>query len=319
MSTSSGRAQAQKKVRRQKQFVAVGSVVLLAILGFEMTKVLPHSDGQSAAPPVTSAITSSSAVAPAPSSGWNLPDTGRVVVQRNADQLISFGLFGSKDPFVQQLAVAATPAAAARAAPATVAPAATPASPTAVKPSKPLGVGLTPVPNTTPAPSTPANPSTSVPTAPALPTTTTSQTTPIAPEATPPAVLISTNGVCEKVALKGTFPSGEDIFRLVVIATNGKSVEIGVAGGSYDSGQATVTLKLEQKLTLVNTSDGTQYVIQFKSKCDVVRPARADGGSAAATPPPPSPLPPVPTTTTTSTTTTPIVPDSLDTTTTPTG
>ena len=61
--------------------------------------------------------------------------------------------------------------------------------------------------------------------------------------------------------------------------------------------------------------DGTRYVIQFKSKCDVVRAASTDGGFAA---PPPAPVPPAPTTTTTSTTATPIVPDSLDTTTTPT-
>jgi hypothetical protein len=40
MSTSSGKsASPEKRFRRQKQFVAVGSVVLLAILGFEMTKV----------------------------------------------------------------------------------------------------------------------------------------------------------------------------------------------------------------------------------------------------------------------------------------
>ena len=66
-----------------------------------------------------------------------------------------------------------------------------------------------------------------------------------------------------------------------------------------------MTLKLEQKLTLVNTGDGTRYVIQLKSKCDVVRPATADGGSAAA--PSLPPVPPAPATTTTSTTTTPIV------------
>ena len=61
--------------------------------------------------------------------------------------------------------------------------------------------------------------------------------------------------------MNGTFPADEDIFRLVSIAKNGKSVKIGVVGGSYDSGAATATLKLGEKLTLVNTADGTRYVI----------------------------------------------------------
>ena len=64
----------------------------------------------------------------------------------------------------------------------------------------------------------------------------------------------------------GTFPSNENIFRLVSIAQNGKSVEIGIVGGSFDSGQPTATLKLGEKLTLVNTADGTRYVIALKAK-----------------------------------------------------
>ena len=73
---------------------------------------------------------------------------------------------------------------------------------------------------------------------------------------------------------------------------------------------STATLKLGDKLTLVNTADGTRYVIVLKAKCEV-----------NTTPVPTAPTTTTSTTTTTTTTTTattPIVTDSLDTTT-PTG
>jgi hypothetical protein len=121
-------------------------------------------------------------------------------------------------------------------------------------------------------------------------------------------VLISTNGVCETVNLQGTFPQNENIFRVVWIAKDGKSVKVAVVGGSYDSGEAATTLKMGQTLTLVNTADGTRYVIALKTKCD----AQSQPAPATPTTTTSSPVPPAPTTTAT----TPIVPDSLDGTTT---
>jgi hypothetical protein len=116
--------------------------------------------------------------------------------------------------------------------------------------------------------------------------------------------------------VKATFPATENIFVLVEIAENGKSVKIAIAGGSYDSGQPTATIKLGQKLTLVNTSDGSRYVISLEAKCAVTAPApgaasasaSAAGATAAA---PPAPTPP--------TSTTPIVTDPYDTTPPPSG
>jgi hypothetical protein len=132
--------------------------------------------------------------------------------------------------------------------------------------------------------------------------------------------LISTNGVCERIAEKGTFPANEGIFRIISIAPGGKSVEVGVVGGSYDNGQATATLKLGQKLTLVNTADGTRYVIVLESKCNVVAqpsgatptaPVAPSAPSAPTAPTTPT-APATPTPTTSPTTTSPIVTDSLD-------
>ncbi len=46
---------------------------------------------------------------------------------------------------------------------------------------------------------------------------------------------------------------------LARVAKNGKSVEIGIAGGEYASGGETITLGLGKKLTLQNTADGSRY------------------------------------------------------------
>jgi hypothetical protein len=121
--------------------------------------------------------------------------------------------------------------------------------------------------------------------------------------------------------VKGTFPVAENIFRLVSVAKDGKSVQIGIVGGSFDSGQPTATLKLGDKLTLVNTADGTRYVIELKTKCANVAQSGSTSTTPATTSPQSVPTTPVtpapaPATTTTETVTTPIVTDSDDTTTT---
>ncbi len=138
---------------------------------------------------------------------------------------------------------------------------------------------------------------------------------PAAPVVAPTAVAISTNGVCENVAVNGTFPGTEDIFRVISIAKDGKSVKIGVVGGAYDSGQSAATLKLGEKLTLVNTADGTRYVLLLKAKCDVeTLPVSGSTTVPTATATATVAAPTTPTTIAT----TPIVTDALDTTT-PTG
>jgi hypothetical protein len=320
MSATSAKEQMARKVRRQKQFVAIGSLVLLALLGFQLPKLMGGSE--TAAPVVSStAPTSGSPLAVASGS---LPDTDQPVIQRDAGQLLSFGLFKSKDPFVQQLSTLASPLSEPPAPSPIPVPAVTttPAATTTVpKPTPVPGGGgapttstpssTVPFPSTTPSP-TPAPAPVPAPTTPATPTqpATTTATTPAAPTAAPTSVAISTNGYCETVSVNGTFPGNEDIFRVVSIAKDGKSAKIAVVGGAYDSGQATATLKMGEKLTLVNTADGTRYLIVLKAKCDVESTPVAPSISSTSTS----------TTTTvaavppTTTVTTPIVTDSLDTT-----
>lgn len=291
------KALADKKVKRQKQMIAFGSVILLALLGFQLPKLLGGGSEQAAPPlPVPSAPSqpgSPLAVAPG-----KLPNTDHVVVQPQTDKLLSFGLFKSKDPFVQQLSTN----------PDQVGPSPSPVPPpeTVTQPVVPPTPGdTTPTGTTTPGTTVPIIPPPSTTPSPTTPTGTTTT-----PAPAPTAVALATNGSCEEVALKGTFPSDEDIFRLVWIARDGKSVKIAIVGGAYDSGVEAATLKLGDKLTLVNTADGTRYVIVLKAKCDV---------KTAPVPTAPTTTSTTTTTTTTTTTaTTPIVTDSLDTTT-PTG
>jgi hypothetical protein len=315
MSRESVKSLAEKRVRRQKIFIAVGSVALLAILGFELPKVMGGKGGSEAVAPATvpAVVAGAAPVVPA----GKLPNTDQVVVHRDSNQLISFGLFKSKDPFVQQLSTTTDAEQ-----PAAPAPIPAPAAPTATPSDVPAG-GSSPAPPAVVPPGVVVTP-TQTPTTGGSGSTGTppATTTPGAAVPAPTEALIATNGVCERVSVKGTFPTDENIFRLVSIAKDAKSVEVGIVGGSFDNGHPTATLKLGEKITLVNTADGTRYEIVLKTSCNLQAPA---GGSTTTQATATTPVAPAPTTTsstgtttTTATATTPIVTDSLDSTT-PTG
>ena len=327
MSRESVKSLAEKRVRRQKIFIAVGSVALLAILGFELPKMMGGKEaGEAAAPTTAPALTPGAApVVPA----VKLPNTDQVVVLRDSNQLISFGLFKSKDPFVQQLST--TPAGAEQSSSTPSAPAGSTGAPGTTAPSSsPAGTSSPPTPTGTSSPPTPAVvPPGAVGTPPQTPTTggsgstgtTPATATPATPVPAPTEALIATNGVCERVSVEGMFPTDENIFRLVSIAKNGKSVEVGIVGGSFDNGHPTAMLKVGEKITLVNTADGTRYEIVLKTSCNLASPAAGSTTTQSTTT---TPVAPAPTTTTpadtapattTTTATTPIVTDSLDTTT----
>ena len=61
------------------------------------------------------------------------------------------------------------------------------------------------------------------------------------------------------------FPATEPTFVLVSVAANGKSVEVGIAGGEYADGGETLKLVLGKKLTLQNTADGSGYELELRS------------------------------------------------------
>jgi len=86
-------------------------------------------------------------------------------------------------------------------------------------------------------------------------------------------------------------------------------------GGAYDNGNATVTIKLGERITLVNTADGTRYAILMKARCDVETSAVAGGTTTTSTTTSSTSTTSVTPPTNAPTVTTPIVTDALDTTT----
>jgi hypothetical protein len=81
--------------------------------------------------------------------------------------------------------------------------------------------------------------------------------------AKPSSAEISVNGNTESVAVGGQFPASSPTFVLVSL-TKG-SAKIGIAGGSLEGSKQTVTLKKSVPLTLMNTADGTRYVLRLVS------------------------------------------------------
>jgi len=85
-----------------------------------------------------------------------------------------------------------------------------------------------------------------------------------APRARASTAKLSVNGVTTSVATGATFPQDEPIFKLVSVTKN--AAKVGIVGGTYATGSQTITLKRGGKpVTLMNTADGTTYVLRLLS------------------------------------------------------
>jgi hypothetical protein len=239
------------KAKRQKIYAGVGGVLLLAVLAFQVPrtlKMMHPADASSSSPPPAASSASTPTPISAPSlSGGNAaaataapggdgitdPDA---VPPPQSGQLLAFGLFRSKDPYVQQLnlngATAPTGAVSSSGPTGSSGPAAGGSGAGAGG-----GGGSTP---TSPPASTPATPATPLTTA-----------------------VISVNGAPESVQVGGTFPTSDPYFKLVSLTKKG--AKISIAGGSLDNGAPTVRLTKNKALTLMNTADGTRYVLRLVS------------------------------------------------------
>jgi hypothetical protein len=234
------------KAKRQKIYAAIGGVILLAVLAFQVPRTLKllHQSNASAssAPSSSSTTTSSTSTGPiAPPSlggGNSTPSTGAVSSDGISDpgvlpapqsgQLLAFSRFQTKDPFAQQLNVGATGAAGP-----TGATGATGAGGQTGGGGSGSGSG-----------GTGGN-----------------------PQNQPPAKLtsatISVNGVSEAVQVGGQFPASNPTFVLVSVTRT--TAKVGIAGGSIQGAKQTVTLKKNTPVTLMNTADGTRYVLRLLS------------------------------------------------------
>jgi hypothetical protein len=226
------------KAKRQKIIAAVGGVLLLGLLAFQVPRTMKmlHQSAPSSSSSSTSTTTTPSSVptaaggnvtAAALTGGDGLTDPDAVPAPKSG-QLLAFGRFRTKDPFVQQLGTSgSTGGSGATAEPAATQPAA--ANTPAVSPSAMPAAGPSASPRTVKVVASTAR--------------------------------ISVNGSPQTVQVGRSFPSADPVFKLVSLT--GTTARIGIAGGSLENGEATVALKKGKALTLLNTADGTRYVLRL--------------------------------------------------------
>jgi hypothetical protein len=210
-----------ERERKQKIFVAVGGLVLLALLAFQLPKLLGGSDTEAAGTTTDTATVAGETTPPADTavpSSVALVDTDRPLAPLPG-QLRSFGTFTRKDPFVQQLASSSSGEGDGDGGTAASKPAddgQTPAKP----PSKGFSVGGT---------------------------------------AAASVTVISVNGARQTLAPGTAFPAADPVFVLVSEQPGAKTVVVSVAGGAYANGDRATKLKLGEPIVLVNTATGARY------------------------------------------------------------
>src|SRR3954469_16372577 len=239
------------KQARQKKIAIGGAVMLLALLAYQGPKTLKMLKGPQAVPTPTSTAPATAApgttapvsagaageVPAAPAPELSAVADSDLSPEAEEGQLATFERFASKDPFAQQAEPVAT------------------APPPAAAPND--GTKSDPAPTTSD-----EKPAAGGAAGGADGGFTTGTPTPAGPELAT-ATSISVNGAAEDVAVDASFPKDEPTFVLAKVAKNGKSVEIGIAGGEYADGGDTITLALGKKLTLQNTADGSRYELEL--------------------------------------------------------
>jgi hypothetical protein len=225
------------KAKRQKIIAAVLGAVLLAVLAFQLPRTLKmlHQSSASASPaaPASTATGTTGATgalaatagSTSTAGGDGLSDPG-VLPAPQSGQLLGFSRFRSKDPFTQQIDLEHAGDTGGSSTGATTTQASSKQSkPSGTKTSTPPTTGVT--------------------------------------AAKPSSAEISVNGNAESVAVGAQFPASNPTFVLVSLTKT--SAKVGIAGGSIEGGKQTVTLKKGVSLTLMNTADGTRYVLRLVS------------------------------------------------------
>jgi hypothetical protein len=238
------------KAKRQKVIAAVGGVILLGVLAFQVPRTLKmlHQSNANAADTTPTATTSNttatgpiaapslgggnataSAASNVSSDGVNDPD---VLPAPQSGQLLAFSRFRSKDPFSQQIGLDCASGDSQQGCASTSSGTSSGSTKPPVKsPGGTVTTTMTPSRGGTAAKLTSA--------------------------------VISVNGTSETVHVGASFPASAPTFKLVSLTKT--SAGVGIAGGSLASGNQTVTLKLNRQLTLMNTADGTRYVLRLLS------------------------------------------------------
>jgi len=242
----------KQREKRVKIAAIIGTVLFLAVAAYEIPSMLavmnkkppPGSTIDNGPSSVLPNVAGGTTAAPAAVSG-QLVDTD-VPPASGEGQLVSFSVFQTKNPFTPQVSNVEAPS-----------DSGSSASPTtAEKPGADVSTGTT----TTPTDTTAGPPAgTVVPPSESPPAT----TTPTSITPVQPTVAISVNNTVSHVATQGTFPTGAPVFRLVSWSKG--VAQIGIVGGSYATGDATIALRLGSPVTLENQTDGKRYKIELLS------------------------------------------------------
>jgi hypothetical protein len=266
------------KAKRQKKIAIIGGVLFVALLAYQVPKTMKMLNAKPlTAADVAGASTTATTTPAAPATGTpasTTPETGVTApapvgsppTETGADQLVVNADL-SPTPLEGQLASL------------TQFTTKDPFRQQATSATVPEAGTGTPTPTPTP---------TSPPTGGTTGGSFTPSPTPPGPA--PTLATLSVNGVEMAVPVKTDFPSDSPFFTLVSMTTT--TVKIGIAGGSLATGANTVLLKKGKPLTLMNTADGTRYVIVFVSVGDTTTPG------TATTPPPTTTTPATGTSTT---------------------
>jgi hypothetical protein len=236
------------KEKKQKIIAAVGGLLLLGLLAFQVPRTMKMLN-QSAAPPpppatAPSTVPTDPSVLPTPgavgegagptaSGGGTLVDSDLQPTAATG-QLEAFGRFSSKDPFVEQVQEPVSGGGASSGSGSSSS-----GSGGSKQPSEPGDGGVVGK------PSAPSGGGGSKPSAAAG------------------SAVISVNGTDETVAVGGDFPKDSPVFTLVKLVDG--EARIAIAGGALASGSPTTTLRKGKTLTLVNTADGTRYELKLVS------------------------------------------------------
>jgi hypothetical protein len=233
----------QAKAKRQKITAAALGVLLLGVLAFQLPRTLKmlHQSSASASPAATTtasaptgttgaagALAAAGSTSGSGSAGDGLTDPG-VLPAPQSGQLLGFSRFRSKDPFTQQINLACASETGSSGG----------CGSTATPPS---GGGKPTKPTPTKTSTSPSNGGTAVKLT---------------------SAELSVNGTTESVAVGAKFPASNPTFVLVSLTKS--SAKISIAGGSLEGDTQTVTLKKGVALTLMNTADGTRYVLRLVS------------------------------------------------------
>lgn len=236
------RSPQQQRELRSRIMLAVLGVVFVGVLALQLPKLMGGSGGGS---PQAAAGTTTPAGSTTPASaatGYATP-VGTVAPQGT---LVRFSRFAPKDPFNAQVSVNAGAAAGA-------------------------STGTAPPP-ATPTPKKPATPSLTF----SVQQTAAKPTGPLVP-----AALLRLNDKRSIVALGGTFPAKNPLFRLVALSQ--KAIWVQLVGGSLSNGARTLKILRGRPVKLANTTDGTRFLLLLVRPTTTSPPAPpAPNGSAPA-------------------------------------